>query len=537
MTDIWGDYGLSIILLPSGELGSKILDAAREWTSLSLISPALWVKPAEANLDQKPIRQRALVLQHDGINGHEETEVDVFELLSTRERIAKLRVVTVTNLFPGHEDDPQDIKKANLLRDYLGKSMVLPSSGQSGSENYPGVEFLNLVVSPTQLGKVDLGRLRKDQFLATFIASPEDRATPLSADGFIRSDDLEKFVTFSLMHISTVAGVWSGLPDGTLDLIRKQNFQPSSVHVSRVFVSAILTEGLAARAVARVLSRVADPKSGYINPVSGLPVQGTAPIAADQREPFLELLLAKVLEFEDSALRFKSPIPLRAPGQLQLSFLAAIKDFLKFTGGKIASLPLSLLRGFVWWLAKIFNQMFFGGNKGHAVVSARDPKFDSMDIQLLKVWSDVTQLKVEADRSMKLPAAFSGAKVTSQLWSDMRFAIFSLLDGSNQERYGFVDTDAAEPVYPIFYRVNDLLSDPSKPTLVPDPESEKLEVSLGWADFEAYENLMQRCEASVAKNTQEVQETLDLESKIEEELRQVRESISSLQSQIIARTD
>jgi hypothetical protein len=537
MTDIWGEYGLSIVLLPSGELGSRILDVAREWTSLSLISPALWVRPSEANLDQKPIRQRALVLQHDGVNGCEETEADVFELLSTRERIAKLRVLTVTNLLPGHEDSTQDTKKANLLRDYLGKSMVLPSSGASGSDNYPGVEFINLVVSPTQVEKVDFGRLRKDQFLATFIASPEDRATPLSADGFIRGDDFEKFVTFSLMHIATVAGVWSGLPDGTLDLIRQKNFQPSGVHVSRVFVSAILTEGLAARAVARVLARVADPKSGYINPISGLPVQGTAPIAADQREAFLELLLSKVLQFEDSALRFKSPIPLRAPGQLQLSFMDAIKDFLNFTGRKIASLPLSLLRGLVWWLAKIFNQMFFGGNKGHAVVSARDPKFDSMDNQLLKIWNDVTQLKVEADRSMKLPTAFSGAKVTSQLWSDIRFAIFSLLDGSNQERYGFTDPDTAEPVYPIFYRVSDLLSDPSRPILVPDPESEKLEVSLGWADFEAYESLIQRCEASMALNSQEVQEALDLEAKVEEELGQVRESITSLKNQIIARAD
>jgi hypothetical protein len=537
VADLWGDYGLSLVILPSGELGDKLLDAAREWTGLSLISPALWVRPADADLAAKPIKQPALVLQHDGVNGCEETQVDVFELLSTRERIAKLRVVMTTPLFPSHQQLDEDEKKAVLLRDYIAKSMVLPSSGQSGTENYPAVEFLNVVVSPTQLTKSSVRELKKDSFLATFVASPEDRATPLSADGFIRDDDLDKFVAFSLMHLVTVSGIWSGLPDGTLDLIREKSFRPSSVHVSRVFVSGILTEGLAARAVARVLARVSDPGSGFIDPLAGLPVQGTAPIKPDQRDPYLQLLLGKVMEFESAALRFKSPVPVTSPAQLNLSFIAAIKDFLKFAVTKIGSLPLTLARGFLWWLAKIFNQTFFGGDKGHAIVSALDPKFDSMDSQLLRAWNDVTQLKVDADRAMKLPTTFSGARVTHELWANIRLAIFALLDGSNQERFGFIDQSASEPVYPIFYRVSDLLSDPSKPMRVPDPENEKLEIELGWADFEAYSNLLSKAESAEEKLKVEIQEAQELELKLESELMEARTSSQNLTLEMNARSD
>lgn len=537
MADLWGDYGLSLVILPSGELGDRLLDAARDWTGLSLISPALWVKPSDADLTATPMKQPALVLEHDGVNGCEETRVDVFDLLSTRERIAKLRVVTATPLFPDHDQLQDDEKKTALLRDYIAKSMVLPSSGQSGTEKYPAVEFLNLVVSPTQLKKSNIRKLNKDAYLCTFIASPEDRATPLSADGFIRGNDLDKFVTFSLMHLVTVAGIWSGLPDGTLDLIRDRSFRPSSVHVSRVFVSGILTEGLAARAVARVLDRVSDPASGFIDPLAGLPVEGTAPINPDQREPYLQLLLQKVMEFEDSALRFKSPVPLSTPSQLRLSFRGAIKDFLKFAGTKIAYLPLSLMRGLVWWLTKIFNQMFFGGTKGHALVNARDPKFDNIDSQLLQIWSDVTQLKLEADRSMKLPTTFSGVRVTHKLWADIRLAIFSLLDGSNQELFGFIDQSSSEPVYPIFYRVSDLLSDPAKPVSVPDPENEKLEIELGWADFEAYENLIRKADLAAEKLKREIQIAQDLESKLESELLGARESQQALSLELVSREE
>jgi len=534
MTDLWGDHGLTLVLLPAGELGDTFLETARQWTSLSLISPAVWVRPEEADLASRPLRQTALVLEHDGVVGCEETVVDVFELLSSRERIAKLRVISVSPILEGVAESTDHSRKSKSLRDYISKSMVLPSAGQAGADSYPSVEFLNLVVAPTQFvatGK----RLNTDGYLATFIASPEDRATPLSADGFIRADEPIKFVRFSMMHVATVGGLWSGLSDGILDLIRKESFRPASVFVSRVFISGILTEGLAARAVARVLERVSNPEAGFVNETSSIPIEGTAPITSEERETYLTLLLNTVMAFESNALKYSPPVDLRSPSQVKTSIGGALKDFGKFAGAKLASLPLSLGRAFIWWVTGISNRIFFGGTKGHAVIEAKDPKYDALDTQLVMFWDKVGDLKVKADEALKLPASFAGLRVTPQLWGNIREVIFSLLDGSNQERFGFVRKGETDPIYPIFYRAGDLLSDPARRTFIDHPVQASEKVELGWADFQLYTDLTKTIESLELQLTQQAQTSAESANRIRGDIDEVRQSIQALESELMIR--
>lgn len=534
MADLWGDYGLTLVVLPDGELGDSFLDTARQWTGLSLISPALWVRPTDADTESVPMRQKALVLEHDGVVGCDETEVDVFELLSSRERIAKLRVITVTPMLSQETQSKEHEDKSKALRDYLTKSMVLPSSGQSGVESYPTVEFMNLIVSPTE--HADTAKtFNSDGYLATFIASPEDRATPLSADGFIREDELLKFVRFAMMHVATVGGLWSGLSDGILDLIRKDSFRPSSVYVSRVFISGILTEGLAARAVARVLERVSNPDSGFVNPFTNMPIEGTAPITAEEREAYLSLLLSTVMAFEGNALKYAAPIELKNPDQIKTSMKGALKDFGSFAGAKLKSLPLSIGRAFIWWITGVFNRLFYGGTKGHAVVEAMDPSLDSIDAQLVSAWEQVGDLRTKADEVLKMPATFSGLRVTPQLWANIREAIFSLLDGSNQERFGFVRSGEADPVYPIFYRAGDLLSDPAKRTFISDPIQPDGKLELGWADFQTYTDLMNLIQKLELQLSQQDKQSQERAQALRAQLEAARQNAYALESELMIR--
>lgn len=537
MADLWGEFGLTLVVLPDGDLGDRVLDAAREWVSLSLISPALWARTSDADLDSKPMRQMVTVLQNDGAVGCEETQVDLFELLSTRVRIPKLRVIRVSPQMPDLVESPEHLIAAAALQEYLSKSMVLPTSGQAASDKYPSVEFLNLVVAPTEFTGKSQRKINTSSFLATFLASPEDRATPLSADGFIRHDDVEKFTRFLLMHLVTVGGLWPGLPRGTLDLIRETDFSPGSVHVSRVFVSGILTDGLAARAVARVLQRVADPKSGISNPISGVPVEGTSPISASQRLPYLEMLLSKIMEFEGAALSFKSPVLVASPDQLKLSLGASIGAFFKFCGSKLGSLPVSLARLISWWFTKLTNKALYGGSEGHAVIASPDYKLDFRDKELYDTWLRVGQLKIEADKAVTRPVSFSGVRSTPALWSDIRQSIFALLDGSNQEKYGFVDQSGAEPTFPIFYRVADLFTDPAGTKKLPDPELPDVQVELGWADFAGYRAINERIEAAEARLRVDDSSLLDKEQDLMSELDQARANSSHLQAQLVARGD
>ena len=69
----WPKEGVSVVLLPSGELGQQVLALAKEWTAHRLLAPSLFVvveeqapralEPFTAN---GPVRMAAHVIGRDG---------------------------------------------------------------------------------------------------------------------------------------------------------------------------------------------------------------------------------------------------------------------------------------------------------------------------------------------------------------------------------------------------------------------------------------------------------------------------------------
>jgi hypothetical protein len=109
------------------------------------------------------------------------------------------------------------------------------------------------------------------------------------------------------------------------------------------------------------------------------------------------------------------------------------------------------------------------------------------------------------------------------------------LDGSNQERFGFVRKGDADPVYPIFYRAGDLLSDPAKRTYVSDPIEPDGKLELGWADFQTYTDLMNLIQKLELQLSQQDKQSRERAQQIRAELESARQNLSALESELMIR--
>ena len=97
---IWGESGLSVIVLPSGQQGDVLFDVAKSWTGLKLLSPSMWVR-AEWLDESKgnPPRQTATVLGASRAGEPHQVEVDLFEQLA-RQNIGQMRLIVVRTAAP-----------------------------------------------------------------------------------------------------------------------------------------------------------------------------------------------------------------------------------------------------------------------------------------------------------------------------------------------------------------------------------------------------------------------------------------------------
>jgi hypothetical protein len=155
-----------------------------------------------------------------------------------------------------------------------------------------------------------------------------------------------------------------GIPKGGYELAGQAVWEGDSVYVSRVFVSAILTDGLIRRACARVLETIADSRGSIEDLGVGLTIEGTYPIQDSDVDPWLDFMVNATFNFEDGMLNYKPVLESPTPPQKKLSFAGQLADFFRFAFGKLLRVPF-----FAWlWvlkkLANLFNQLFQRGDQG-----------------------------------------------------------------------------------------------------------------------------------------------------------------------------
>jgi len=459
----WPGSKASIVLVPSGEQGEKLLDLAAEWTKMGLLGPALWVLPESVGQGAAgPPSIVALVL---GIGADLEiarVEVDLFEALA-REDLSIVRLVKLRSAAPSRSLDAEQDRIAELVRDYVRKSMPLPNPGGSVVDQTAELKYATLICAPTEFQIQQRVDWAASEYGVVVVASPEDRSSPWSGDAFVRDDD--RFVGFTLLHVASVAGLWSGVPTGSFELVRREESGHRSVWLSRVFVNAVLTESLGRRTAATVLAEAARPDSMLVDPSLSSPPPGTVFIQDSQVSGYVDEMVRGAISLDDGALLFREPKIDAEPAKRRVGFGRQLVRFASFSGDKLVKMPVWTWRWITSGTYRRMTRALHTDEGAEVVGTAGEEIFDVRERTLIADADRLTEDEDRARAEASAPAGLSHVRTTPALWARLRELVFGSLDGSaDLSELGFAPI---EGVVPIFGRVSDVLALPDTPWIAP----------------------------------------------------------------------
>ena len=479
MRNLWRDSGLTIVVLPSGEQGDRLYEVAKLWTELKMLAPAMWVRQELLYpVVDGPPKQTAIVLGNKMGGSTDEVQVDLFQQLA-RQPLSLVRLLVVRSAIPNATFDDKQDALVSLLSKYLDWSMPATIGASEATESVTSFVKLNLLTAPTEHIVADGSRYVNHLFNANFLAATEDRATPTSGDAFVRYDSKTlKFAGFTMMHVASLGALWTGLPQGTHELVKPGVWMGDKVFISRVFLSAILTDGLARRASSRVLQSAGDANSGFVDLSIGLPIEGTVPIPDSGYETWIEWMVAQSFTFDGAVLTYKAPVPSEESKSRDLTVLGQIAEFFVFCLDKMLRVPYFALVWLYRALVRTLNSIFQGGSKGSSLIAEPKERMDKRDQLVLDKLTSVQETKAQADAALVSPVTPSHVRSTPELWNKLRRLVFGMLDGSNLEQFGVTKSDNG---WPIFYKVAAVFNDPSQKLSVMNPESADAEqMDLDW---------------------------------------------------------
>jgi len=473
----WLESRATIVLLPSAEEGVELFELAKNWAEVGLLGPALWVTPESVTFpENEPVLVTAKVLGNDRDGQPLLVEVDLFEQLA-RENLSIIRLVKVRSLTPKREFDETQNRIAKTVEEAL--QSVIPSRDVRDNRNsHTSFQVTNLIAAPSSHSVEQRLKWELHSGNVTVVASPEDRSSPWSTDAFIRSGD--RFVGFVLMHLATVGGLWNGLPVGTLELFEREESGGEQVWISRVFVSSVLTDGLARRVAAQVLEDAANADNG-----TDTPPAGCAFIEDDVRDEYIDSMVNYMMTLDEAVLSYRRPPQLEDPEKIDISIPAQVVDYFVFAANKTIRIPYWAYR-FVRGKVAGFIEGKLQGDDGLAQVemNLRREALDYHDRTLLDRELALADREREARKATSAPIRLSEIRSTPSLWASIREMVFGSLDGgSDLSNKGFPLVNTRTK--PIFRSASQLFPDPEGTYALPDgvklPKGSPS--SIGWDNY------------------------------------------------------
>ena len=456
MTFKWANNSISIVLLPLESRYSQVHVQLKQWIADSLLGPFILLTAED--IVREPFGPPKVLGTVWGLNEDRELtgiEVDVFEELA-KNRFKIVRLLAVRVLSNNFEVNQEEHQKFDLLSDNIRHSLPL-AMGQDIPGEKTNLKRINLVIFPTELVNLENSSVFKGQWDYHVIASPEDRRTPLSADRFVKED--VRFPKFIAMHAAATAGLWNGIAHSPFDDLVKPESGAQSYQLSRVFVNAVLTDGLSRRVAASVLSNVADPNVNLFDRGLVAEISNTHFIEESDVETVIDEMVDIVFDLENEILRFKSPDANTELQKNRWKEWKVVSDFLKFAGLRFLLMPKWC---WIWIRRKIGNklQATLVGSDGDILVGIDQD--DAQDIRDKQLFEKIQTINSNMDEAQKaLIAPFRKTSTTSRptLWSEIRQLVFGFLEGGDLNKFGIQDVNGSYPMIP---KVQDLIQDPKE---------------------------------------------------------------------------
>jgi hypothetical protein len=464
---------------------------------------------------------QATVLASTRAGESKEKELDLFRLLALQ-KLKIVRLLVVRPAIPNTGFDKVQDDFVETVAPYLDRAIPqVPPSAVNPEEDISFIK-INLITGPTEHIAADATELMDTLFNVHFVPSAEDRTGPRTGDAFVRySPDSPKFAGFTLLHVATLGALWVGIPKGGSQLAGSAVWEGNSVYVSRVFVSAILTDGLIRRACARVLEAIADSRGSIEDLGVGLTIDGTFPIQDTDIDIWLDFMVNMTFSFEEGILTYKPVLPSPTPPKLKLSFGGQLADFFRFAFGKFGRIPYYAWMWILSKLASLFNRLFQRGEEGSAQVVSPEEGADPLDKELLRKFDEVFEVKRLADQALVSPVGRSDLRSTPGLWEKIRKLVFGFMDGSNLAQFG---VQKSENGWPVFYQVTSSFPDPAD-RIKPELSDKRDRIEFGWGSTQAAQEYVAELNRKQSDANQRMQEQLAIVVEAQEAITKLEEQL------------
>ena len=185
----WPKEGVSVVLLPSGELGQQVLSLAKEWTAHRLLSPSLFLVVEEQDPRAlEPFKSSGPVGMAAHVIGRNGSVVDSLIDQLGRDDIDLLRVLACRFV----EDTESFHHEQDRLIDRISeqvKSSIARLERDGNKSIGTRLLLLNLISGPTMRTGGSTKHLLELDWNANIVLSPENRSTPAGFDTFTDEKD------------------------------------------------------------------------------------------------------------------------------------------------------------------------------------------------------------------------------------------------------------------------------------------------------------------------------------------------------------
>lgn len=497
----WPKEGVSVVLLPSGELGQQVLALAKEWTAHRLLAPSLFVvveeqdpRALETFTSSGPVRVAAHVIGRDG------SVVDSLIDQLGRDDIDLLRVLACRFVEDSQSFHHEQDRLIDRIRDQVEFSIARHERDGSKSVGTK-LLLLNLISGPTMRTGGSTKHLVEYEWDANIILSPENRSTPSGFDTFTDDKD-PTFAGFILSNIASTVGLWTGINKSVLELSgADQSATYNKVVVQRTFGRVVKTDGIAIRMAASALREIEEHGNPAADPTYVL--DGKKRLKDEEFQPAIANLVEDTLKASDSALRFNFDVSKEALTGKKISFVEGLKMLGSFLWDKIVSFPQNLLEAIIETFNKKATKLFFGEDSDIAIDVHKDLRRYGMQVRdgedLLKIQKVKDTVKSVVD-DILLGPTYRGQH--PQLWLQQRELILGVLDGTSPHSSGKIlaDTEKLIPKHGNVWSVPEFLLDE-------DEDPDEIISSLDWLDVDEAQKIGSRLDDEIALLQSELRES------------------------------
>lgn len=536
----FGDESVTVVLVPSGIEGDRLLELARIWTGSWLLSPGIWVRADDVPVGgELPPEIPAVVIGRAREGGPGEARVELFWKLGERFR-PRVRLVAVRM-----KQDSQGLQNTAVaiheIDRYLTRALPLNSTWDSSHRDGEiGTDFrrINLIVDAAEVSGLHSGMVFEYGWDINLVASPEDRAEPFGPDSppiaperglhwdLSQYDPVlnraARYYGWVLGHVATAGGLWAGLDDSIYDERLGGGTSHELCIVQRVVVRGVLTDGLA---IDLAISAMEAPlRSGEQEARAlqdALQAHGIEALPdALVPERVEELVNASLAGFRSEGFGYLPPPEVAQWTPVKESIGKAILRVIRV--GWRASLR----------IPAILYSLVLQRASDKLNVAEGETQVDSAltwDAGLPKIGQEVFRIPEVSKPSV------TGLRASPELWRDMKAILLSAVDGSETSADASALLKSSKTGKSVvFPSRTDLLPDPDA-SWTPDPRASiRLPDGpvIGWLDYQRAENAFAQVDRDYAQRQRELDAARAKAAASEREVDRVSLSLADLDYEI-----